>query len=333
MNSPTFQQNDVIVVGSYNHDHVWRVDRFPIAGETRRGNNFLTGSGGKGFNQAVACARQGAPTAFIAACGDDALGVLARDFAQREGIRGLWLVSPDHATGTAAILVDIRGQNEIVVALGANEYLTPAFVRAQESAFAQARVVLCQLENNLDAVSCALELAASHGCLRILNPAPMREGAGPELFRAADLLTPNETEFSQILGRCVGMRIDPSAIAGENDAALHALCRQLQVDSVVVTLGSRGAFVSHSMASRRGDADAYYRVPPEKVQTVDTTGAGDAFSGALAAALATRPDQVFREAVQHASRVAAMSTEKHGAATAIPRAAEVAARFERKPNA
>jgi ribokinase len=333
MSTPNSLQNDVIVVGSYNHDHVWRVDRFPTAGETRRGNAFITGSGGKGFNQAVACARQGAPTAFIAACGEDTLGALARDFAQGEGMRGLWLVLPDHATGTAAILVDSRGQNEIVVALGANEYLVPAFVRAQESAFAQARVVLCQLENNLDAVTCALELAAAHGCLRILNPAPIREGAGPEVFRAADLITPNETEFSQILGRCVGMRIDPTVIATENDAALHALCRQLPVDSVIVTLGSRGAFVSHSMASRRGDADAYYRVPPEKVETIDTTGAGDAFSGALAAALAMRPDQAFHEAVQQASRVAAMSTEKHGAAVAIPRAAEVAARFERKSNA
>lgn len=317
----------VVVVGSYNHDHVWQVDRFPMAGETRRGDAFATGSGGKGFNQAVASARQGAATTFVGACGEDALGALARQLAGKDGIDGRWQITSTHATGTAAILVDARGQNEIVVALGANEHLAPSFVRAQEDAFARARVVLCQLENNLDAVTTALDLATTHGCLRLLNPAPMREGAGAELLRRTDIVTPNETEFAQLLGRCTGMRVDATGLAGENDAALHALCRQLGVSSIVVTLGARGAFVSHAPGQYRGDADAYYRVAPLRVQAIDTTGAGDAFSGALAAALALGSQRTFADAVQQASRVAAMSTERPGAAVAMPFAREVAERF------
>jgi ribokinase len=279
----------------------------------------------------VASARQGAPTAFVAACGEDALGAIARDVAAQEGIEGRWQITPGAATGTAAILVDARGQNEIVVALGANERLTPAFVRAQEADFARAQVLLCQLENNLDAVDATLKLGASHACLRVLNPAPLREGAGLELLRQADVLTPNETEFAQLLGRCAGMHVDAVSIAGENDAALHALCRQLGVDTLVVTLGARGVFVSHAHAVRSGDAEAYYRVEAERVSAIDTTGAGDAFSGALVAALALAPMRRFEEAVRQASRVAALSTERIGAAMAIPRAAEVSARFGGAP--
>ncbi len=317
----------VVVVGSYNHDHVWRVDRFPAAGETRRGEGFATGCGGKGYNQAVACARQGAPTALLAACGDDALGALARAQAAAEGIDGRWQLVREHPTGTAAILVDQHGQNEIVVALGANEHLAADFLRAQAGCFAAARVLLCQLENNLDAIATALELGAAAGCLRLLNPAPVREGTGQELLHRADIVTPNETEFAQLLARCAAMRIDPGAVAQENDAALHALCRQIGVDTVVVTLGARGCFVSHALGARRGDGESYYRVAPERVQAVDTTGAGDAFSGALAAHLALQPQRPFADAVRGAARVAALSTERRGAAAAVPHAREVLARF------
>ena len=316
----------VVVVGSYNQDHVWRLDRFPGPGETRRGESFATGPGGKGFNQAVACARQGARTALVAACGEDALGAGARALAAREGIDGRWRITAQHATGTAAILIDASAQNEIVVALGANEHLDPAFVRAQDDVFAGAQILLVQLENNLDAIRAALELGERHGLTRILNPAPVVTGLDPDLVRRADILTPNETEFALLLERLADARIDPATLTGRGGAELHALARRLGVATVVVTLGAHGCFVSHGDA-RRGDEAAHYRIAPESVNAIDTTGAGDAFSGALAAARVLFHNAPFRRAVVHANRCAALSTEKNGAASAMPTFAAVAERF------
>ena len=316
----------VVIVGSYNHDHVWRVDRFPAAGETRRGEAFLTNSGGKGFNQAMACARQGAPTAFIAACGDDAIGALAREAAQRADIHARWQVTREHATGTAAVLVDASGQNQIIVALGANEHLDPEFVHAQRDSFAGAKIVLAQLENNLDAITAALDLGKQHQLLRVLNPAPVHAQLGADLLRQADILTPNETEFALLLERFAGERIDAATLAARNDADLHTLARKLGTATVIITLGEHGCFVSHDEA-RHGDVDAYYRLHSENVKAVDTTGAGDAFSGALAAALVRFDGQPFRKAALHANRTAALSTETVGAAAAMPTFEEVLKRF------
>lgn len=316
----------VVVVGSYNQDHVWRLDRFPQPGETRRGDAFATGPGGKGFNQAVACARQGVRTAFIAACGDDALGAGARALAKREGIDGRWQLHAQHATGTAAILIDASAQNEIVVALGANEHLAPDFVRAQQDAFDGARIVLAQGENNLDAVAAALEFGESGGLTRILNPAPVDAALSAGLLRHVDILTPNETEFALLLERFAHERVDPNTLTQRGDAQLHALARKLGVGTVVVTLGAHGVFVSHG-TNRRGDDADFYRVPGERAKPIDTTGAGDCFSGTLAAALVLFHNALFSRAVAHANRCAALSTESPGAAAAMPTFDAVVARF------
>ena len=318
--------SQVVVVGSYNQDHVWRLDRFPQLGETRRGESFATGPGGKGFNQAVACARHGVRTAFIAACGEDALGAGARALAKQEGIDGRWQMHARHATGTAAILIDASAQNEIVVALGANEHLDRDFVRAQADLFADAKILLLQLENNLDAIAAALELGERHGPTRILNPAPVVSGLDSDLVRQADILTPNETEFALLLERLAHERIDPATLAGRSDAELNTLARRLGVETLIVTLGTYGCFVSHG-ANRRGDDTGFYRVPAERASAVDTTGAGDAFSGALAAALVLFHNAPFRRAIVHANRSAALSTEKPGAAPAMPTFAAVVERF------
>lgn len=316
----------VVVVGSYNQDHVWRLDRFPQPGETRRGESFATGPGGKGFNQAVACARQGAATAFIAACGDDALGAGAHELATGERIDGRWQITTRQATGTAAILIDASAQNQIVVALGANEHLDPDFIRAQADAFAGARVVLAQGETDVDAVAAAMELGQQHGCTRILNPAPVHADLDAAFLRRVDILTPNETEFALLLERVAHRKTDAATFAERGDAELHALARQFGVETVVVTLGARGCFVSHG-ANRRGDTADFYRVPAAPAEPVDTTGAGDAFNGALAAALALFPDAPFSRAIAHANRCAALSTEKYGAAPAMPTYETVIARF------
>ncbi|MCE5234251.1 MAG: ribokinase [Mizugakiibacter sp.] len=318
----------VVVVGSYNHDHVWQVDRFCRPGETRRARGFVAGPGGKGFNQAVACVRQDVATSFIGAIGDDHLGAAARRLADAEGLRCRWQVRDDAPTGAAGILVDDGGQNQIVVALGANERLDPAFVRAQREAFAAAHVMLVQLENNLDAIDAALELAGAAGAVRMLNPAPAHAELSPGTLRRCDLITPNETEFALLCARFAGIDADADALAALADADLHALARRLPVPCVVITLGRHGCFVSHADdGDRRGDAATHYRLPCEPAHTIDATGAGDAFSGALAAAMVRYAGRPFVEAVRHANRAAALSTERVGAAPAMPRWAEVLARF------
>ncbi|WP_395793333.1 ribokinase [Aquimonas sp.] len=317
----------VVVVGSYNQDMVWRTARFPVPGETRLGA-FDTGPGGKGFNQAIACARQGAATHFIGALGDDALARGMRELALSEGLALHCETHTGLSTGTAAILVEDSGQNLIVVGPGANAALSVAHIESQAAVIRAARVLVTQHEVNHAASLAAQKIARAAGVLCMHNPAPPVDARDLELVKGADLITPNETEFVQLLN-LRGLDAPPAdALADLNDAELHALCRQLQVGSVVITLGARGAFVSHVGSLLRSDATSHYRSAPERVQAVDTTGAGDAFSGALAAAMAGAPDAPFADAVRQAGRVAALSTERHGAALAIPRQDEVERRFK-----
>ena len=319
---------DVVVVGSFVQDHAWLTDRFPQTGETRRAIGFNTGPGGKGFNQAVACHRQGVPTLFVGAIGGDHLGAIAREFAESENLPCRWQVLSEVPTAASSIVVDRTGANLLVVNLAANEHLDPAFVEAQDAAFAGAKLVLLQLENNLDAIGAALALGAKHGLVRVLNPAPVHPDLDASMLAACDLVTPNETEFALLLERFARGRVDAATLANRADAELHALARKLGVATVVVTLGAHGCFVSHADASgRRGDAHDFYRVPPERVTAIDSTGAGDAFSGALVAAMLCFEGRPFRDAVVHANRAAAMSTEIVGTAPAMARFDEVIARF------
>lgn len=308
----------VVVVGSYNQDFVWTTDELPAPGATRLGT-FAGGPGGKGFNQAVAAVRAGAATVFVTALGADGTAAGARALATSEGIDLRDEVHADLATGTAGIFVDTGGRNVIVVAPGANAALGAAFVQAQSDAFSDARVVLAQLEVHADAVQAALDAAGAAGAIAILNPAPANAATTDTMLAVADVLTPNETEFAAMLLRHEGRTVDADALAAMADAELHALCRLLAPRAtVVVTLGAAGAFVSHA-DDTRGDAAATYRQPAHAARAVDTTGAGDAFSGALAAALASAPGAPFRDAVDFAARFAARSTERHGAALAMPR--------------
>jgi ribokinase len=316
----------VIVVGSYVQDQAWFVERFPRPGETVRAHRYNTGPGGKGFNQAVACARQGVATTFVGAIGRDTFATFAQEFARSENMPCQWQIHDDQPTATSSITVDASAQNQISMIFGANEHLDPAFVRAQDDLFSQASTLLVQMENNLDAIAAAFETAARHGLTRVFNPAPVHRDLDRALLQRADIITPNETEFSLLLARFAATTIDPETLAQRDDADLHTLARKLGVATVVITLGAQGCFVSHG-DDPRGDSAAHYRLPPERVKAIDTTGAGDAFSGSLVAAMSLFHDAPFRRRVEHANRVAAMSTETVGTAPAMPRFDAVVARF------
>ena len=318
----------VIVVGSYVQDQAWFVERFPRPGETIRANRYNTGPGGKGFNQAVASARQGVPTAFVGALGRDTFAEFAQRFAEAEGMPCRWQIRDDQPTSTSSITVNAKAENQISMIFGANEHLDPAYVRAQDDLFAGAKILLIQLENNLDALQAALELGGKHKLTRIMNPAPVHGDLTLQMLRSADIATPNETEFSLLLERFAHEHVDPATLAQRSDDELHALARKLGVATVVVTLGSRGCFVSHADGGdHHGDGTTRYRIAPEKVKAIDTTGAGDAFSGSLTAGLVRFAGRPFRDAVVHANRAAAMSTEIVGTAPAMPKFDEVVARF------
>ena len=307
----------VVVVGSFNVDHVWHCDSLPRAGETRTGH-YRTGPGGKGFNQATACARSGAATVFVCALGDDEGGALARALAAADGI-DLRAEASEEPTGTAGIHVDAQGRNSIVIGPGANGTLSGGFIARQAPAVTGARIMLAQLESPADSVLEAMRLARASGVRTILNPAPANAESTRELLAVADVLTPNETEFAALLARHSSERIDPDDVAGADDERLHGLCRTLLPrGTVVITLGAAGAFVSHREDKCRGDETACYRVPAYEAAVVDTTGAGDAFNGALATSLALSAERSFADHVRFAALYAARSTEHEGAAESMP---------------
>lgn len=316
----------VVVVGSYNQDHVWTTESLPQPGETRLGH-YRGGAGGKGFNQAVAANRLGATTLFVGALGEDPAGEHAMELARDERLAMRVERPHGESTGSAAVLVDAAGRNQIVVAPGANAALSERFVRGQAEHLRAAAVVLAQLEVDPHAVETALSLARAAGRTTILNPAPADAEFTAITLADTDILTPNETEFAALLAKLRGERIDPDTLAMLADEALHALCRRLDVPTVVLTLGARGCFVSHAPDALRGDGAASYRIAGETAEAIDTTGAGDAFNGALAAALALHPERPFADAVRIANRYAALSTERSGAALAMPTRAEFEARF------
>ncbi len=309
----------VIVVGSFNVDHVWRCPQLPPPGATLAGH-YRHGPGGKGFNQAIAACRAGADTAFICALGDDEGAHLAQRLAEADRLRLAARHCTHTPTGTAGIFVDGEGRNSIVIGAGANAALDPAHLDAHAGLLAQARIVLAQLESPAEAIAHAFALAQNPATLRVLNPAPANAETSPALLAQADILTPNETEFAALIRRHSALAIPAEAVADANDAVLHSHCRQLHPDgTVVITLGAAGCFVSHADPQRHGDTLPCYRVPASPANVLDTTGAGDAFNGALCASLATRPQAAFAQHIAFASHYAARATENEGAALAMPR--------------
>lgn len=297
----------VLVIGSANVDFVVTVERLPAPGETVSEGTLLVNHGGKGANQAVAARRLGGDVRFVGCVGDDASGAEIRAGLAAEGIGVDGLApAPEAATGTALIVVDARGRNQIAVAPGANRRLPPAAVERREADFAWAEVVLCQLETPLETVTRALELARAHGRTAILDPAPVRD-LGARVWPLVDVLTPNEGEAA----RLSGVPLD----GVEGGAEAGRVLRARGARTVIVTLGEQGA-----VASAGG---APLHAPAFPVEAVDTTAAGDAFNGALAVALAG--GAALAAALRFACAAAALACTKRGARPSLPGLAEVEA--------
>ncbi|MFE6183760.1 ribokinase [Streptomyces sp. NPDC056465] len=296
---------DLLVVGSANADLVVGVDRRPGPGETVLGSDLVVHPGGKGANQAVAAARLGARTALLARVGDDSHGRLLRASQQEAGVDTRGVLVGGAPTGVALITVDPSGDNSIVVSPGANARLTPEDIRAAGPLFAAAPVVSVQLEIPLETVA-ETARALAPGARLVLNPSPPAP-LPDAVLAACDPLVVNEHEARFILGESAGS--SPESWA----RALTALGPR----SVVITLGAEGALVSDT---RAGDT---VHVPSPRVEAVDTTGAGDAFTAALAWRLGLGED--LAEAAAFAVRVGAAAVTGQGAQASFPTAEEVSA--------
>ena len=248
----------------------------PVKGETILGGPFITGPGGKGANQAVAAARLDADVTMLVKLGQDAFGDQAAANLVKEGVRPDFILrDPTTHTGVAFIIVDDDGENMIVVALGTNDLLSPADVDAARDAILGADVALFQLESPMETVEYAIRLAREAGTTVLLNPAP-GQALSDELLSMVDIFTPNQTELQIVTrGDLTGFQ-NLSGLDEVEAAARDLLARGVGI--VVVTLGADGALIV--------TPDSAQHVPGYKVDVVDTTGAGDAFNGALAVAMA-----------------------------------------------
>lgn len=295
----------LIVLGSVNADHILRVEDFPRPGETVIGHGYQVLPGGKGANQAVAAARLGADVGFIACVGDDDFGVRILERFRDDGIDTAAVrVVPDTPTGIALIQIAAGGENSIVISPEANGCLTPDVLGPRLELLQRADTILMQLESPLATIELAARKAREYGVTVVLNPAPAQPLADL-LLADVSVITPNETEAELLTGVRVATESDARLAAG----VLHGK----GVETVIITLGGNGAFLSTAGVSRR--------VPGYEVAPVDTTAAGDTFNGALVAALQQGLDMAG--AVRFAHAAAAISVTRLGAQTSIPYRAEV----------
>lgn len=290
----------VLVIGSSNTDMVVRSDRLPKRGETVIGGTFMMNAGGKGANQAVAAARLGGEVTFVTKLGSDVFGERTARLLKDENINTAFVYTdPDHPSGVALIGVDQEGENLIIVAPGANHYLSEEEVNSALDSIKGEAIVLLQLEIALETVAHVIREAHHRHLNIILNPAPA-EALPPELLSKLFLITPNESEA----GLLTGFNVDDEASTVKAANALH----ELGVPNVMITLGKNGVYLS--CESEKG----FFR--PPSAQAIDTTAAGDCFSGAVAVALSS--GYSLAEAAQFGCDAASVSVTRMGAQTSMP---------------
>jgi ribokinase len=317
-----------VVFGSINMDMITRAPHLPRPGETLIGHGFNTTPGGKGANQAVACARLGVPTRMVGRVGDDGFGQELRTGLAANGVDVSSVAVTAGSSGVAAITVDDSGENNIIVVPGANSTLGTEDLARLADALVNAQVLLLQLEVPLAAVLSAAQLARARGVMVILDPAPAQD-LPPELYRLADIITPNESEAAELVG-----------FALDDDAAIRCaaqLLRERSGGAVLIKLGARGVFLLDTVREQF--------VPGFAVSAVDTVAAGDAFNGGLAAGLCAglplweevrRQHSEFRSVGPHerdaqlyaltwALAAGALAVTRPGAQQAMPTRAELLA--------
>ncbi len=294
----------IVVMGSINIDHVLGMPRFPVPGETIIATDYKVVLGGKGANQAVAAARFGADVKMIAAVGCDTEAKRIKQLLSQDGIEVTSIVEVDEQTGCAMVYVNAEGQNQIVIYPGANHQVTPNIIEQNSMHIAKADALLVQLETPVASVECALKIAQQHKVMTVLNPAPAHS-LTDQMLAMVDCLTPNETEAEALTGIKIGTSSD--ALKAAN--VLH----DKGIKNVLITLGEKGAWVSENGKSAL--------IEGFKVQSIDTTAAGDTFNGVFLTALLS--GEALQQAVRFAHAAAAITVTRHGAHPAIPWRSEV----------
>jgi ribokinase len=294
------QSKKIVVVGSCNTDMVIKADRLPVPGETILGGTFFMNPGGKGANQAVAASRMGGNVTLISKTGNDVFGKQSVMLYTAENIKTDFIYSdPKHPSGVALITVDSLGENCIVVASGANAYLTPSDIDKASTEIENSDLVLMQLEIPIETVEYVAEMASKKGIKVILNPAPAR-ALSDNLLKHLYIIIPNKSEAEILSG------IKVSDIESAKQAA--DIISAKGVDIVVITLGSQGALIK--------EYNEYLFVEAFKVDALDTTAAGDTFCGAFCVGLSE--GRSIPEAVKLAARAAAITVTRMGAQASIP---------------
>jgi ribokinase len=292
-------QADIVVVGSCNIDLITYTERFPQVGETIEGRDFKQGFGGKGANQAVAAGRLGAKVAMVGRLGQDGFGQQTLDNFKAQGVDADFVrLMPGVPSGVAPIFVDGQGRNFIVIVSGANHTLGPDDLEEARTLITGAKAVVCQLEIRQETIKRAFELARAAGVQTVLNPAPAAQLL-PGFLELTDLIVPNETELQLLTGQ-------PVRALEEVKAAAHTLLHR-GAKAVIVTLGERGAL--------QVTPEAALHHPPHSVKAFDSTGAGDAFIGALVASMIEGDDMA--QAIAFANKAAALSVTRAGTQTSF----------------
>lgn len=292
--------SEIVVVGSLNMDMVVKASRRPARGETILSDHFFMSPGGKGGNQAYAASRLGASVAMIGRVGNDPFAEHLVRYLQLGGVNTSMIEQAEgQHSGAALITIDGEGDNSIIVAPGANNHMTPDYIRKHKEAIQNAKMLMVQLEIPLDAVMEAVSIASEAGVAVMLDPAPARP-LDDTLLQMVDYIVPNESEIAQI----TGVEVNDARTA--KTASVDLLRRG--VTTVVAKLGGQGVVAVN--------ANRTITVPGFKVDVVDTTAAGDAFAGALASALVGGKD--LWSAIQFANAVGALTVTKQGAQSSMP---------------
>ncbi|XP_073834893.1 ribokinase [Musca autumnalis] len=306
---------DVLVYGSAIVDFICYVDRLPKEGETIRGHKFENGFGGKGANQCVAAARLGSKCALIAKLGNDSWGEKYLENLQKEGVNTQHVkICQEQNTGIAQIAVSKEGENNIIIVTGANDSLNIIDVNEGQQLFDSAKVLLCQLETSLEGT---LEALKRFKGISVLNAAPAMANTPKELLQAAKILCVNETEAALMTQNEEIKTLEQAKLATKKLMDIGA-------NTVIITLGAQGAVYSEKM-----DKEKFYHVPGQKVEKViDTTGAGDAFLGALAYHMAKYPEKALHQHIGYANLQASYSVQFPGTQSSFPNAQSVPSPLE-----